>query len=228
MSLILFALSTLEKNDNQIPLCTLPIRKNNCGIHSEKECDPFICHYKPNELEILTFYGYNNNQILLDNFIMPQNWVCNEYMMFALRNIQEEANRSDNSLNGFIEKRNTKDSFTRTMLLEEKKENLKEGFIREILNKNTMKEIINDLEKNNMICYYVHTKKHIADNTEGIKVIICYQEFDKQKIFTPNNSFKVILEVFYRIDGFIDILNHLITTDEEISFNKIIEFEKGE
>lgn len=216
MSAILMAISTIQKNEGKVPLCNLPIRNMECG-------NDFSCHYRPNDKEILHSLGFIDNQEMLHSFRMPKRWFCNEFFLFSVRKLEEELKKDDEDLSSYLGTDNGEEidhsAIPTSSFIEEDLEN-------KLLSKESVDDMFTFLEDESFQCYYALSKHYtVKNNLEGLQTLICYQETDIELF--PNASMKVIFDIVYHKDGSVDVVDHIITTDEEKTMNKVVKFEQS-
>lgn len=220
MSLILLGLSTLDANEDKVPICNLPIRNATCGGN-------FSCHFKPDVSQILEGFGLSANDEVKESFAMPQKWFCSEFSLFSLWHFKEKSKTEEETgLENFFERQQDTSSHknkTNKLTYTFEHERL-EG---EISSKNSIGEMFEYLEDHQFRCYFSSSKRFIEEGQEepsGIEMIICYQE--NTGSLEPNENFKVIFDIVYYLDGRVEIVDWMISKDEERTFKKIVEFDK--
>ena len=219
MSLILLGLSTLDANEDKVPICNLPIRTATCGGN-------FSCHFTPDVDQILKGFGLDANEEVKDSFAMPQKWFCSEFTLFSLWHFKEKS-KSDAETgleNFFVRQQDTSIHKNKTNKLTYNFD--LETLEKEISNKNSVGEMFDYLESHQFRCYYSSSKRFFEEGIEeptGVEMIICYQENNGS--LEPNESFKVIFDIVYHLDGRVEIVDWMISEDEERTFKKIVEFD---
>lgn len=216
MSLILLGLSTLETNGGKVPICNLPIRNATCGGN-------FSCHFKPNVDDILLNFGLQANEEVKKSFAMPQKWFCSEFTLFSLLRLKKEEEKSPFEM--FFSSQNDNSgqtNKTNKLTYSFNEESLEQ----EITSKNSVQEMFNYLETHQFRCYYSLSKPYKeGEETKGFEMIICYQETNTA--LEPNENYKVIFDIVYYLDGRVEIVDWMISKDEDSTFAKIVDFEKS-
>lgn len=222
MSLILLGLSTLEKNNGQVPICNLDIRNETCGGN-------FNCHFQPNVEQILKGFNLEANEEVRNSFAMPKKWFCSEFTLFSLWHIKEKQKlEGENSeLEMFFERQQdlaVHKNKTNKLAYDFNYDTLEQ----EISSKHSISEMFEYLEDHQFRCYYSLAKPFSKEGEEivtGFETMICYQESTAS--LEPNESFKVIFDIVYSLDGTVEIVDWMISQDEEKTFEKIVNFDKS-
>lgn len=222
MSLILLGLSTLEENKGQVPICSLDIRNETCGGN-------FNCHFQPQVDQILKGFGLEANEEVKESFAMPNKWFCSEFTLFSLWHMKEkekQQNDSDNpELEMFFERQQdlaVHKNKTNKLTYDIDSETLEQ----EIGSKYSIADMFEHLENRNFRCYYSLAKPYTSEGQaqpDGFEMMICYQESSGN--LEPNESFKVIFDIIYYLDGRVEISEWMISEDEEKTFQKIVDFD---
>lgn len=222
MSLILLGLSTLDKNDGQVPICSLDIRNENCGGN-------FNCHFQPDAHSILEGLGLSANEDVKLSFAMPQKWFCSEFTLFSLWHMREKSKvQSEEGIAGlemFFDRQ--KDNTGNTNKTNKLTFDLTEDEIeKNILKQDSIGNIFEYLEKYLFRCYYSAVKVHKDEEgvEDGFTMLICYQE--ASTTLEPNVDIKAVFEINYFLDGSTQIEDWILSTDEEFTYLKILDFDK--
>lgn len=217
MSLILLGLSTLETNDGKVPICNLAVRNETCGGN-------FNCHYRGDEEAFLKGLQLDEKtyRTLKNNFALPQKWFCSEFTLFSMLRLKKEDEKSPFEM--FFstqEDKNLNQNKTNKLTYEHDQKKLEE----EITSQESIRAIYEYLENNQFRCYYTMSKPYKeGEQVSGFEMIVCYQ--DANTTLEPNEDFKVILDIVYFLDGRVEVMDWIVSKEEDATFEKIVDFEK--
>lgn len=215
MSLILLGLNTLDDNNNGIPICSLPIRTENCG-------GDFACHYKPNEKSILNMFGIPDEHPLHNSFTLPKKHFCSEHVFYTLWKLRQEEGDAQSNISDFVRPEPKKPSSKTEKL---SKQHSVEDVIENLQKQNSISNMYSWLESESFRAYYVGYRVESDEDGEekGFSTLSCYTTEEEQLL--PNNSVKVIIEVLYLLDGTSQVTNWVVSKDEDFTYRTMLGFD---